>query len=384
MNICIIGTARSGTTAIYTLLQKILLKNVSAVEYHYEPFLWSRDSFNEMYDKVRHKFDTLQSISFEGIHAHLSLPLFIDQPDEFAHNPYLQSIFIKDEKTKLSKFIRANGRVKLFHKLDPGCRFVFIIRNPLDVVNSLNHKFSFFGGEFYTDDFQRLREEANRIFQAGIPGSESLTYLEKQLLWWKYMNRHALASFSNYQGKALKICQEELESHPEVVVRSLCDFLEMEYTASFLADAAERKSEVTKQFIISSKELDVIDPFLDEYMQLLAKNDIPHSFNAKNIIKKYNLSNTEIINQHPQYGKSPLYLMNQILASSKARAHIRMENEKLSKTVDGLQKENEKLAIVNDLLSRQIKDLHETREELSGLKRSWLFKIAGFFRIPKK
>ena len=78
MKVCILGVARSGTTALYTLVQEIMIDNFSdKVDFVYEPFLWEKSCFNDRFEKVSRNFDFMDSISSEGILNHLTLPMLI-------------------------------------------------------------------------------------------------------------------------------------------------------------------------------------------------------------------------------------------------------------------------------------------------------------------
>ncbi|MFW5891039.1 MAG: hypothetical protein ACOCUI_02370, partial [bacterium] len=81
MKICIFGVGRSGTTASYNILQKIINDMYGDdIDFVYEPFLWDRDVFNDMYDRVNNNFKYVNSLNQEGIYNHQKLPMFIDEP----------------------------------------------------------------------------------------------------------------------------------------------------------------------------------------------------------------------------------------------------------------------------------------------------------------
>ncbi|MBU1012869.1 MAG: sulfotransferase, partial [Bacteroidetes bacterium] len=195
MKVCIIGSARSGTTAIYALLQKILIDKYNEVDFVYEPFLWDINSFNDFYENVKGNFKYTDSISHEGIASHLALPLFIKNTENI-DDSFLHKIFnpIQKDNAKLIKIIRGNGRYGIFRKYDPDCKFIYIIRNPLDSVNSLKDKFSYYGGEFHKDDYKRFREGVLKYFNEELPIKKESGF-KSELLWWYYINLFALESF---------------------------------------------------------------------------------------------------------------------------------------------------------------------------------------------
>ena len=94
MKICIFGVGRSGTTALYVLLQHIMLNTCKGpIDFVYEPFLRDKDTFNGKYHDVVENSGYVDSLSFEGIFNHLSLPLFIDNPAVYRDNLFLHNIF---------------------------------------------------------------------------------------------------------------------------------------------------------------------------------------------------------------------------------------------------------------------------------------------------
>jgi|GEM_PF-2213898 len=373
MNICIIGTARSGTTAIYTLLQKILVDNFPEVNFYYEPFLWDINVLSGLYEEVNKNFNLTNSLSYEGIYNHLKLPLFIKEPFGNLKNEYLFGILHQEENTvKLSKFIRANGRVRLLAKIDPDCKFIFIIRNPLDVINSLNKKFSFFGGEFYRDDYPRFIHEINQIYNISINPDEALTYQEKLLLFWKYMNLFALESFKGIKNESLLLCQEELSADPAGILESICHFLRIPRHEKYLAYAVERKSEVTSEFIISKKELDTALPYLNAYFNTLKEFNIQYRISHNDIVKKYTISAQDIIKPNTHYGKNALSISRTASKVSMDLTLSKTENAKLNNEILLLKQR------LSTLLSQHkglMDDITMVNTELGRIKNKRLFKL---------
>ncbi|MCP4213180.1 MAG: sulfotransferase, partial [bacterium] len=162
MKVCILGVGRSGTTALYSLLQGVLAEEsggIGNVDCVYEPFLWDRQVFNDFYANVTGKFKYIDSLSVEGLYHHLKLPLFIRETRPYMDNEYLRSIFAPhgiespshgegtpshgegtpshgegtpshgEERPLLAKLIRGCGRFLLLNELCPQCKFIYIIRN---------------------------------------------------------------------------------------------------------------------------------------------------------------------------------------------------------------------------------------------------------------
>ncbi|MCI0471902.1 MAG: sulfotransferase, partial [Candidatus Aminicenantes bacterium] len=160
MKICILGVGRSGTTALYTLLQEIFIDRFGKnTDFIYEPFLWDMQAFNGRYNDVVKNFDSMNSLSVEAMYHHQNLPLFIEDATAFKDNPYLDKIFHKTSENALIKFIRANGRFRLLTEICPEAKYIFITRNPLDVINSVVVRFSLLGSEFHRDDWDRFTRE---------------------------------------------------------------------------------------------------------------------------------------------------------------------------------------------------------------------------------
>ena len=235
MKICILGTARSGTKAIYVLLQNILkcqqFKNVTFV---YEPFLWDIDVFNDYFINVQNRFKYIDSLSKEGIYRHQSIPLFVQKDQEFDES-YLRRIFGINEEdgVKLVKMIKGNGRYHLMKKYAGTCKFIFVIRNPIDSVNSLRGHFSFFGGEFHKDDYGRFVKEVYDIFNDRLQEDGSNTFYS-EVNWWYYMNRYALESFQDYPEQPQVICYENFVNDSKKTIKDICKFLDIQYNKQYL------------------------------------------------------------------------------------------------------------------------------------------------------
>ena len=241
MKVCILGIARSGTTALYSLLQEIMLENHKSVDFVYEPFLWDKNIFNKKYEEACKAFKYLNSISLEGIYQHQTLPLFINKPDQFQSNKYLRNIFRSQppQQPKLIKFTRANGRLLLLHKICPDCKFVFIIRNPLDSANSVLTKFSYYGGEFHHDDYPRFINEINSIYGLDYSAETFQTQIEKELMYWYYMNRFAIEILRKSTSNFLILTHEYYRMNREDAIRKICAFLNYDFKYHYFLKAEQ-------------------------------------------------------------------------------------------------------------------------------------------------
>jgi hypothetical protein len=342
MKVCILGCARSGTTAVYVLLQQILEERYGAVDYFYEPFLWDHHVFNRKYEEAARHFKYVDSLSFEGIYHHLMLPLFIEEPSPYQSNPYLDRLFSTDiaGKSKLLKFIRANGRYLLLQRISPDTRFIFITRNPADTANSVARLFSFYGGEFHRDDFPRFLEEINRIYKTGVKKGDVKIQAEKELLYWHYMNRFALESFEKAVEKPLILCHEEILADPRGFVEKLCRFLEIPPRGHYIEKSRELVGYNTRRVDISRKEFDLYTRYLDIYQQLLKDHHIDYPVDKNKILDKYEVIDNKPPRRRTLYGLTSLKLLRKyekIKAELEAKTRQCNQKEKmLSQQIDRL------------------------------------------------
>lgn len=313
MKICIIGIARSGTTALYSLLQEIMRDDSGKdVEYVYEPFLWDKDYFNDRYDLVQRNFDRVDAISIEGIFNHLTLPMLIADPKPYKNNEYLKRIFnptteagIK-KKNVILKFIRAAGRYLLLETIAPKTKFIYIIRNPADTINSIFGNFSFYGGEFHKDDFPRFLGEVNDIYSAKHAPEDFKTQAEKELFYWFYMNKFALQSFARQPNKPLILCHEEITRDRKSFIEQLCTYIDVPIKPGYTALSTEKVGHTTKRFKAHPTELELMDHCLGKYTSLLAEHGIRFSFTPQEILKKYEAAENPVFLPSEIYGLSPL------------------------------------------------------------------------------
>lgn len=311
MNVCILGCARSGTTALYVLLQQILEERYGQVDYFYEPFLWDHHVFNGQYKEMARKFKYVNSLSFEGIYHHLMLPLFIEEPSPYRDNPYLVRLFSPGiaGKPKLLKFIRANGRYLLLRRISSHTRIIFIIRNPADTANSVARLFSFYGGELHRDDFPRFLEEVNRIYRTNLKKEDIKIQAEKELLYWHYMNRFALESFKKTAEKPLILSHEEILADTRGFVGKLCRFLEIPCREHYIEKSRELVGYNTRRMDIAGKEFDLYTRYFDIYEQLLNDHHIDYTADRNRILGKYEVIGDKSPRRRPLYGLTSLKLI---------------------------------------------------------------------------
>lgn len=329
MRICILGVGRSGTTAIYTLSQEILINQFgNDVDFVYEPFLWDKDVFNGRYTDVAANFKYMDSVSIEGIYHHLKLPLFLTAPEKFEENEYLNRIFQKNSShsTLLVKFIRANGRFLLLNKICPDCKFIFIIRNPLDVINSTIVRFSFFGGEFHRDDFKRFLNEINTIYDTEYKLEKIKTQVEKEILYWYYMNKFALVSFKKVNLKPLIICYEDYIGNRKIWVDKICDFLGLQKKEKYYDFSERQGGSNTKMINLNKSEFKLLKGYVEKYKQLLLSEGIGYNINYDKLLAKYKKFADESNRKQLILGKTPNYMNNRLLEMERI---IEQKNEEI-------------------------------------------------------
>lgn len=222
MKVVILGVGRSGTTAVYRLLQDILKEKYSNVDFVYEPFLWDYKKLNDMYENIVEKFKHTDSISIEGSYFNKKLPLFIEKDSV---NNYLSSDFLDEmfsTENTLAKFIRANGRINLIKDMFPDAKIILITRNPIDTINSSSELFSYYGTEFFESDYERFKSEVLNIY-GDIINTES--QIEREVYYWYYMNKFALENFD--EKSMLKLTHESFIFDKEKTITNILDYLEI-------------------------------------------------------------------------------------------------------------------------------------------------------------
>ncbi|MCK5059213.1 MAG: sulfotransferase [Candidatus Aminicenantes bacterium] len=329
MKVCILGVGRSGTTALYCLIQEMMIDHYGEnIDFIYEPFLWDKAAFNGKHVDVIGHFKKMDSISFEGIYFHQKLPLFIKNPGKYKKNEYLKNIFFNRDSSRhvLIKFIRANGRFLLLNKICGNCKFIFITRNPLDVINSAIIRFSLLGSEYHRDDFKRLISEINLIYGTNYKSEKVNTQVEKEVLYWFYMNKFALDSFRKIKEKPLIICHEDYVSRRECWVDTICSFLDLPRKDRYYDFSKKRGGSKTGRVTLDKHEFKLLAGYIEKYKELLKNEKIGNNINFNRLITKYEKSLREKNREKITLGKTPNY-MNNLL--KKKEKEIRAKNEEI-------------------------------------------------------
>lgn len=322
--VLILGVGRSGTTAIYRQLQDIYFSEFAAgLRSVYEPFLWSWKLFDGMYSDVDRLFDNMSSVSYEAIVHSKTIPLFVlpDQVQKYAGMPFIADISrCPEEKSALlSKMIRANGRYHLLKQVSPQAKFIYILRNPLDVINSSSEMFSFFGEDFHESDYERFMEEVSNIYGDEARKLPSALYSERQACYWYFMNRFFLES-SAQDPNVLKILYSDYVKQPEIVHENICNFLGIDinkypFSTKYKNKAGPSFSDIN----LSAQDVSGVQVYVEKYAELLQRFFPGNQENISKILEKY----AHIKRQTPEVdkylGKTPLLIKGELMRLERAQ-----------------------------------------------------------------
>ncbi len=361
MKICVFGVARSGTTAIYALLQHMMLDRFGEqVSFSYEPFLREKKYFNAPFKDVVDRFNYVESISIEAVQAHLKIPLFVSEPDPYLGNQYLKDVFQKNRQGNvLFKFIRAAGRYLLLKELCPDCLFVFTIRNPVDSVYSAMSKFSYYGGEFHRDDYPRFLDEINRHFGSSLSVDSFPTRVEKESAFWYYMNKFAFRTFSECPEMPLIICYEDYAKRTDYYVQMFCRLLDMDYKPEYHEVSETEVGPITREFVISSREREVLGKYMAEYTEMLKSLNERPTVDPNDVWSKYSINENAPERENPFYGYHGLY--------------IKRQYDEIAKTTEGLKELSDarlnRIAEAKEKLREKEEAIFSKEEKLRELRR---------------
>lgn len=257
MDVFVFGVGRSGTTMMYRLVQQAYLQKFgSDFMSTYEPFIWNRELFNDLYENVGALFGKTASLSIEGIYHHLSLPLFLKASvgEHISKNKFFNHFSARTSfaKPHVAKLIRANGRMALFRQLNPSAKFILILRNPVDVLNSVKHKFSFFGDDFYPSDYPRFCHElGDRL----IRQPPEATWAMRNAEYVYQMNLAAVEFGVGDRNTRIVEYDSHIANLPESAAE-LCDFLGLGFNEAVSKAATTPKGPVTPSVSLSQNEFD--------------------------------------------------------------------------------------------------------------------------------
>ena len=287
----IVAVGRSGTTIIHRLMLEIYVDRFgSDFDCLYEPFVWDSTAIGHYpLDGAREsQFGRRDAMSEEGLYLHTKTPLFADGPLPADTERQLGS-YLKSSTTKplLAKFIRANGRLPLLDRLYPDGRFVLTVRNPLDVVNSVLTKFSFFGAEFHKNDYPRFAADIARLHGMKLEPEHLLPAAYRAGLWCHFMNQYALrhaAGKPNYKV----VVYEDFAKNREAYTRAICEHIGTPYKDAYGAATVKPVGKVTHGApALARSDLETLKPLFDQYVAMIDGVPRISKFDPQAALKKY-------------------------------------------------------------------------------------------------
>lgn len=312
--IIVMGVGRSGTTMLYSALQKILADCVGSLRCNYEPFLWDRDVFDIPFTEVTDEFTRVSSLSVDGMYHHRRLPMFVSKSDvdALSPDPYLRFLHDSD-KVVLTKYIRANGRLPLIRSMYPNARIILMLRNPVDSLNSSIGMFSFYGDEFHASDRDRFLREAEQLFPGEIDvdlfGSSDI-YAE--LVYWQLMTKKLIHDVQ-HDDKVLLLPYEVFRKDRESALKEVVEFIGCDYQEDHLK-IFDRKVGPVHSGLRQLDENDyrVALPFLDYYRDIL--DAAGFEFDPASVTGRYQGRLLKQRVRDPLRGRGVLYLLKQLEA----------------------------------------------------------------------
>ena len=385
MTTIIIGTARSGTTAIYSVLQRVLAESNKSIDFLYEPFLWDVDSFNQLYTEISEKFSDSSSISSTGMFLHKKLPLFYNSSlwDDIYHDRSFDDVIRPSihKSGSLSKYIRASGRLELLDAENPNSKFVYIIRNPLDCVNSLSDKFSFYGGEFHSSDRKRFINEVAEIFNVNL--QETNLFYQSEVEFWYYMNLFALENISKMSNCHVLV-YEDLVLQPRECMNDLFSFLGISYDPQYETLFKLTHGVKTTRRIISKDDLDIVLPFMSYYEKIVTpfrKIKVDYS----QVIEKYTVTHDSSLEYSADYALSPVVLKNRNINLSAKNSTLQLEKMDKQKEIDilsnqlfNLNKSFEKILILNQEYQEDNSNLRKEKDAIQNQNNTLLNELEEY------
>lgn len=340
------GVGRSGTTAVYGLLQHILEASFpSDVDYVYEPFLWDRMAFNKQYKDLTDEFSYAASLSVEGMYHHRRLPILVTEghvPDQTSKDWLVQTLRpLGGKRCYLGKMIRANGRIRLIREVAPDTKIIFFIRNPLDVLNSAAQLFSFFGSEFHESDLERFKAEVRKHFGRDMPDSTiGSSSIEAEYWYWYFSNQFFLQYAQKNPQDLLSVAYEAYVENRETTVQRICEFVGVDFEPHFAIASREKLGPVQHSHsALTQTEFAFLQQKVSEYGQMLSLVDIVPDAPVSSLIKTTQWSSGSNISR-PTRPYNGLHL-SRLLMQKEAElrdmtsqlsqlrdAHVRLRDEK--------------------------------------------------------
>ena len=288
MKIFIFGIGRSGTSLLTELVREIIYHSEKIKPMCiYEPFIWGEDIWDKDYLSENNLYEKMSSISYEGIYNHLKLPLFIID-NQISNNEYLKKIITRGEKNQNSiiKFVRANGRVNLINKIEPKAKHIFIIRNPVDTMNSVVSHGSLLGNEWHKSDDDRMYKELKKMNHY-LSTKKHTNLFRKELDWWFYMNQFYLENTTKLGIDSLFLSFDYLIGNFSDSIKKICNHINIKFDEKFLNLILEQRGSKTSKINLTQENFDDCQYYMKNYQELLSSFKIMDDKKFDKIYGKY-------------------------------------------------------------------------------------------------
>ncbi len=288
IDVFVFGVGRSGTTMAYVLIQEILRDACDGdVLWSYEPFIWNVEVFDDLYESTKSLFGRTSSLNIEGIYRHLNMPMFVEKVRSTDHRDHAFfrrfSLLRPGGGSHVAKLIRANGRMAVFRDLNPAAKFVLMVRNPVDNVNSVKHKFSYYGDDFYPSDFQRFCDE---VGDGLVLSPDTATWAEKQAEYSFQMSRAAL-DFARGDSQSLVFEYDRFVRNQRESVAKLCGHLDIEFRDAYVGQLASPVGSMTPRIALSEVEYQSIAHYEDRYQELCDRYGLDRQVDSADVHRHY-------------------------------------------------------------------------------------------------
>ncbi|MEM9619527.1 MAG: sulfotransferase [Pseudomonadota bacterium] len=253
------GVGRSGTSVVHTFLRALAKSAGQDRASLYEPYLWRGAHGTEGgHSETDIDFRKTSSINVSGLMSHLVTPLFLEGDAGSIHDGFADSIFSCE--TPIVKMIRGCGRLGYFLQRFENLKTVFVLRNPVDCINSQLGAFSFFGDEFHPSDSARFKAEL------GI-SEEWRCESEVSSNWWRFMNEAALKACRTNPDRAFVLPYEAIKTNPAGVSSALAKFFDIESATDAASIFEKPVGDITKKVFLRQDDLDLLHPLCKDYFE---------------------------------------------------------------------------------------------------------------------
>ncbi|WP_370336431.1 glycosyltransferase [Parvularcula marina] len=263
-NWIISGVARSGTTLLYQILFDSLQAEGTPFAGIYEPYLWGKGVWNLSPADFRSEFNVTDNLHPYGIYTHTETPLHLLESHE-THDAFLNTI-LDSETNALVKVIRGAGRLQPMLDYGPDTRIIHLVRNPLDVCNSLLSNFSPYGDEYHPSDRARFLAEINAERTDDF-GRAPQTEMQWNLLWWKHMNDWAFEAAVKNPDRVLILPYELWGHDPYLFLKLIGDFAQIRTSGLYKEAYTRQIKGKTNRKLLKSDDVSDAEPYFRWFVE---------------------------------------------------------------------------------------------------------------------